>query len=124
MRVDVPCAAAHLVEAGGIEGPLVERLPDDGVEADLVMLLAVPEPVLGTAVVLGHDARGQARITRGHTSLEHVRRLDQMIVDRDQRRMALLARRIGEPVDLVGLGPRREETLLALDLVEGDGAGH
>ena len=119
-RVDVIGTAPHLVEARGIERPLVQRLAHDRVEAHLEVLLAVVEPVLGGAVVLAHHAgRGVGELRR-HPALEHVRWFDQVVVDRDERDVARPAGRLGEPVDLGRLLAGGEEALAALDLVEAD----
>ena len=119
-RVDVVRAAPHLVEPGGIERALVQRLAHHRVEPDLVVLLPVVEPVLARAVVLGHHAwRGVGELRR-HAALEHVRWLHQVVVDRDEGDVARLARRVGQPVDLGRLLAGGEEPLTALDLVEAD----
>ena len=98
--VDVVGPPSHLVEPGRVERPLVQRLAHHRVESDLEVLLAVVEPVLGGAVVLGHHTRRGVGELRRYPTLEHVRRLHEMVVDRDQGDVTRLVRRVGEPVDL------------------------
>ena len=90
--VDVVGAAAHLVEAGRIEGALMQRLADDGVETDLVVLLPVVEPVLGPSVLLDHHPR---RLSANAPALapRTCWWFDEVVVDRDQRHVPGLAGR-------------------------------
>ena len=55
--VDVPAAAAHLVEAGRLHAPLVLGSTHDGVEAHVGVVVALVEPHLGTFVGLDHPGR-------------------------------------------------------------------
>ena len=122
--MDVVRAAAHLVEPRGLERALLQRLADHRVEPDLVVLLAVVQPVLGAAVVLGHHARRAVGELGLDAAFEHRRGLHEVVVDRDQRDVTLLLLGLGEPFDDLGLPLGLEEALAALDLVEADGTGH
>ena len=122
--VDVVGAAAHLVEAGRIEGALMQRLAHDGVEPDLVVLLPVVEPVLRPSAVIDHHPGGPIGEALRHPPLEHVGWFDQMVVDRDQRHVSRLTWRLRQPVDRLGLGTGGQEPGPGLDVVETYGAGH
>ena len=82
--VDVPAPAAHLVEAerldlDGLRSPARHR-----VHADLRVAVAVELPHLVALGRLHHP--GGVRLEPGRkAALEHVRRLDEMVVDRDHR---------------------------------------
>ena len=96
--VDVPCAAAHLVEAGGLEAVLGHRPADDRVEADVGQRLPVVHPGL-PAVVGVDDARGAVGELLGHAALEGVRRLDDVVVDGDDGVAALGPLGLGQEGD-------------------------
>jgi hypothetical protein len=81
--VDVEAARAHLAEAGGLDAVLVRRATGDGVEADVGRLLALEHPGVG-AVVLGDDLGGLVLPAGGDVAVEHVRRLDDVVVHRHQ----------------------------------------
>ena len=103
--VDVPRAASHLVEARRLEAQLLARTADDGVEPDLVVAFAVVGPVLH-AVVVDLDARRRGLEARREPALEQVRRLDEVVVDRDER---------APPGPAFGLGQERHPFRLAGD---------
>ena len=90
--VDVPRAAPHLVEAGRLEAVLVDRSADDRVEARRSGALAVEQPVLA-AVVVSTTCGARSANFFGQPALERVRRLDDVVVDRDHGVLALRAAR-------------------------------
>ena len=67
------------------------------------------------------DPRREVGEARRHPALEQVRRLDQVVVDRDQREAARPALGVGQERDLLGLGGD-EEAGPALEVVEVDAA--
>ena len=86
--VDVPTAAAHLVEPGGFHAPFLVRPSDHRVEPDIRILPVLIAPHL--ASVVGLDDLGRAVGQRGGKPAdEHVGRLDDVIVDRDQDMLSL-----------------------------------
>ncbi len=97
--VDVPRAAAHLVEADRLERVLVDRATDDRVEPDVRQLLAVVHPDLA-AVVLLDDARRAVGELGRHPTFEGVGRLDDVVVGRDHDVLA------GRPLGLGQEGDR------------------
>ena len=72
-----------LAEPGRLHAVLVGRPAGHGVEADVRGLLPLEHPGVG-AVVLGDDAGRLIPVPVGDVSVEHVGRLDHVIVDRDQ----------------------------------------
>ncbi len=82
--VDVEAAGPHLVEAGRLHAPLRPRPPHDGVEPDVGIVPSLEDPALGPVVLLD-DARCAGGESRGQAILEEVRRLNQVVVDRDHR---------------------------------------
>ena len=127
-RIDVPRAASHLVEADGVERQLLLRPAHDRVEADLVVAVAVVQPVLH-AVVVGLDTRRALGVLGGDPALEEVGWLDEVVVDRDQRAPAGPAIGVGQEGDVLRpsfagrLGG--EEPGPGLEIVEVDArAGH
>src|SRR5207248_6617043 len=71
------------VEARGVEAVLLGRATGDGVEPDVLRPLPLEEPVLA-AVVVGEHLRGAVPVLRRDVPLEHVRRLDDVVVDTDE----------------------------------------
>ena len=116
--VDVPRAPAHLVEARRLEAQLVAWTADDRVQAHLVVAPVVVQPVLHAVVVDLHPGGAIGEPARD-AALEQVRRLDEVVVDRDERVVAGAARRFGEEGHLLRL-LRREEARSALQVVEVD----
>ena len=80
---DLVATGAHLVEARRLDQPVLGLAADDRVEADLEEDLAVELPDLVALVGLD-DARRQRLEPRGQAAVEHVRRLDEVVVDRDR----------------------------------------
>src|SRR5581483_5316787 len=76
------------------------------------------------AVVVGLDPGCAIRVLRRHTTLEEVWRLDEVVVDRDERAPAGPALGLGEEADPAGpslaCGAGREEAGPRLELVEAD----
>ena len=95
------------------------RPADDRVEPDLVVTLPVVHPVLH-AVLVELDPRREVGEAGRHPALEQVRRLDEVVVDRDQREPARPPLGVGQERDLLGLG-RDEEAGPLLQVVEVDG---
>ena len=96
--VDVPRAAAHLVEAGRLEAVLGHRSADDRVEADVRQRLAVVHPGLAAVVGVDDPRRAVGELARDPT-LEGVRRLDDVVVDGDDGVAALGALGLGQEGD-------------------------
>ncbi len=86
--IDVPTAAAHFVEPGGLHAPFLPWPPDDRVEPDVRVLAVFVTPHL-TAVLGFDDARCSLGQRGGNPTLEHVGRLDDVVVDGDQNVMAV-----------------------------------
>ena len=107
----------------GLEAELVLRPADDRVEPDLVVPLAVVAPVLH-ALVVELDPRRRVGPLRRHPALEQVRRLDEVVVDGDERVPPFAALRLGQERHLRrppgGGRLRREEAGAGLQLVEAD----
>ena len=114
---DVPGTAAHLVEARRLEAVLADRSAGDGVETDVRQLLTLEDPHL-TSVVMLDDAWGTIGEFPGKTAGERVRRLDDVIVDRDDREPPLGSLGLGEPAHRSLLGGR--ESLSRLQVFERD----
>ena len=81
--VDVVAARAHLVEAGGVEAPLGLRPRHDRVQADDAGLVAAIHPAVHAVVVL-HDPRCVIDVLGGQAAVEHVGRLDHVVIDAHQ----------------------------------------
>ena len=81
--MDVVDAGAHLGEAGGVAAPLLRGPGDDGVEAAHAGRPAPVDPLLD-AVVADDHVRRLVGLLRRHVPLEHVGRLDDVVVDADQ----------------------------------------
>ncbi len=79
---DVEAARADLLERRRLHPVLVGWSAGNGVEPDVRDLVAVVDPDVA-AVVAAHDVRGNVVPARGQVPLEHVRWLDDMIVDAD-----------------------------------------
>ena len=91
--LDVPAAAAHLVEAGGLHAPLLARAPDHRVEPDVGIVAVLVTPYL--PAVVGLDDPGRPVGQRGgKPAVEHVGRLDHVVVDGDQDMLPLAGSRI------------------------------
>ena len=96
---DVPRAAAHLVEAGRLEAVLGDGPAHDRVEPDVGHLLALEHPRLAAVGALD-DARRAFGERGGETAGEGVGRLDDVVVDRDDREVPFRRLRLGQPRDL------------------------
>ena len=81
--VDVVTAGPHLLERRGVDAVLLRRAPGDGVEPDVRDRGAVEHPHVVAAVGV-HDLRRLVGVLRGHPPVEHVRRLDHVVVDADE----------------------------------------
>src|SRR4051812_30235549 len=81
--MDVETAGAHLVEGGRIHAVLTLWPYGHGVETDVRDHRAVEGPHVG-AVVAALDSRCHVGVLRGKAALEHVGRLDEVVVDRDE----------------------------------------
>ena len=80
--LDVEAARAHLVEAGRLHAPLLAGPAHHGVEPDVGVVVPLEDPGLGPVVLL--DDRGRPCLERrGQAALEEVRRLNEVVVDRD-----------------------------------------
>ena len=82
--IDVPRAATHLVEAGGLEAILAGWSASDGVEAHVGDELAVPQPALAAVIGLDHPRRLVGELGR-EAALPHVGWLNDMVVGGDNR---------------------------------------
>ena len=80
--VDVVATGPHLVEAERLESVAARSPAGDGVHAGLVVRIPLELPDLVTAFVQD-DLRRTILQLRGEPALEHVRRLDEVVVDRD-----------------------------------------
>ena len=80
--MDVVATGPHLLEPERLELHRLRAAPGDRVHADLGELRAVELPDL---VAFGRldDARGTVGEVRRYPALEHVRGLDDVVVDRD-----------------------------------------
>ena len=82
--VGVEAARTHLVEPERLDLDGLGASAGDRVLSDLEVPLALELPDLVT--LLGHDDLGRALLECAReASLEHVRRLDEVVIDRDQR---------------------------------------
>ena len=81
--MDVVRTGAHLVEPGGVETPLRLRPRHDGVQADDTGLVAAVHPAVDAVVVL-HDPRRVVDVLGREAAVEHVGRLDDVVVDAHQ----------------------------------------
>ena len=91
--VDIPTAAAHFVEAGGLHTPFLFWPADDGVESDVRIAAALVMPHLGAVVGL-HDLRRAVGQRVREAALEHVGWLDDVVVNRDEDVLSLPRRRV------------------------------
>ena len=115
--VDVPRAPAHLVEASGLPAVLRDGTTGDGVEADVGQLRAVVDPGLA-AFVGGNDPRRTIGQRGRDAADEHVRRLDDVVVDRDHRVLPRPSFRLGQERRLCALAGDGE--VGGLDLIQVD----
>ena len=81
---DIEAARSHILETGGIHAPLVLGPTHHRVEPDVGVLAILEEPELVTVGVLD-DAGGPIGQSSGDPSLEQIRWLDEMVVDRNDR---------------------------------------
>ena len=81
--VDVPATGPDLVERGGLHAVLFLRPTGHGVERDVAELGPLVEP-RARPVGPGHELRCQVDVLRREPALEHVGRLDQVVVHADQ----------------------------------------
>ncbi len=81
--VDVVGAGTHLGMSGRVESPLLLRPGHHRVEPDHRHLLVLVDPLV-LALFVVHDVRGLVHVAGRQVSLEHVRRLNDVIVDADQ----------------------------------------
>ena len=87
--VDIPTAFAHLVEAGRLDAVLLPRPACDGVQPDVGDLVLVVVP--GQRAVLPLlELRGELLVLGGQVPLEHVRGLDDVVVDAHQDQVVLV----------------------------------
>src|SRR5581483_1604797 len=77
--VDVVAAGPDLGEGRRLEAVLLLGTPGDGVQGHVADRLAVVQPGVG-AVVAGDELRGHVGVLGGEAPLEHVRRLDRVVV--------------------------------------------
>ncbi|CAB4977509.1 unannotated protein [freshwater metagenome] len=81
--VNVVTASSHLGECGGLDSVLFVRLAGHGIQTNIGQLLALIEPHI--ASILGNNyARRSVFVLRRQMVLEHVWRLDNMVIYRDQ----------------------------------------
>ena len=78
--VDVVAAGPHLGERGGLDAVLLGGPSHDGVQPDVGDLVALVGPDVDPAVLVD-DPRGAVLPLGRHPALEHVGRLDDMVVD-------------------------------------------
>jgi hypothetical protein len=81
--VDVVRPRTHLGEPNGVEAPLLFRPGDDGIETHGAHLLAFEHPLLD-AVVTHHDVGCPVLVFGWYVPVEHVGRLDNVVVDAHQ----------------------------------------
>ena len=97
--MDVPRAPTHLVETRRLEAVLHDRTAHDRVESDVRKDLAGVGPHLTAVLGLDHPRRLILQRLR-EAALEGVLRLDDVIVDGDDRPATGLARRLRQERDL------------------------
>ena len=98
--LDVVAAGPHLIEAEGLDLHRLRPPAGDGVHADLAVDLAVELPDLVPPLVDHDPGRLVLQLLRQAT-LEHVGRLDQVVVDADDGVPDLPGLRLGEEQVLV-----------------------
>ena len=96
--MDIPRAPAHFIEADRLEAVLRHRPTNDRIEADIGQRLIVIDPRLA-AVRRVNDFRSAIGEPSRQPSGESVRRLDDVIVHRDQRVAARRPRRVRQKRD-------------------------
>ena len=116
-RRDVPCTPTHLVEASRVEAVLAHGAADHRVEPDVGEHLPVVDPHLAPVVGLDDAGRAFGKLGRD-TTLERVRRLDDVVVAADDRVVPLRSGRVGEECDLPLLVAR--EPRVAREVVDRD----
>ncbi len=101
-RVDVVATGTHLLEAERLELDRLRATARDRVHPDLREALALELPDL---VPLGglDDLRRAVGEVRGDAAVEQVRRLDDVVVDRDHRVLHLAGERLGQE-EVLGVG--------------------
>ena len=93
-RVAVPATGAHLVETARLGVPLVLRPARDRVQTDLRVQNLLVEPHLLALVVLDDAWRRRDEVRR-HPPLEEVAGLDHVVINGDDRVLALPRLRVG-----------------------------
>ena len=100
--VDVPGAAAHLLEPHRLVGALFDRPSRHRGQSDLRVELAVVEPGLPAPDIVDHP-RGDFLEFARQPAFEHMWWLHEMVVGRDEHQVAFRPRRIRQQGDLVRL---------------------
>ena len=105
--LDVVAAAPDLLDAGGLGPELLLGPPGHRVQGGVQYLLAVVNPRHG-AVVAADEPRRLVRVLALDATLEHVRRLDDVVIDADQDQVIdvhgsslLTSRSIGKALRLI-----------------------
>ena len=93
--VDVEAAGPHFVEARRLHAPLGARATDDGVEADVGIVLPLENPALGPVLLLDDAGRSRGQ-GGGQAVLEEVRGLNEVVIDRDHGHPDWSRLRVGE----------------------------
>ena len=104
--VDVPAALAHLVEARRLHAPLVLRPADHRVEPDVREQLVLVGPRLACRRRTRRAAARASASVRGHPAVEQVGRLDEVVVDGDDREAARARLRVGQQRHLASASAR------------------
>ena len=94
----VPRPAAHVLEADRLERQLFRWTAGDRVEADVGQHLVEPQPCLAAAVGVDHARRGVGE-PRTEPAVEHIGRLDDVVVGREDRRPGLTRLGLGQERD-------------------------
>ena len=89
--MDVVGTRAHLRKGHRIETPILLRPTNHCVQRDRAGDVALELPLLHASVG-DDDPRGLVGVFRGHVPIEHVGRLDHMVVDADQNHVVKLHR--------------------------------
>ena len=124
--LDVEAARPHFVEARRLHAPLVAGAADHGVQADVGVAVALEDPGLGAVVLLDHPGGGVGQ-GGGQTTLEEIRRLDEVVVDRndgDPDRPGLGIGQQGGPLRPVDVDGSHEKVTLSSGNFVGPGVQH
>jgi hypothetical protein len=100
--VHIPRAAAHLLESHRLVRAFLDRPSGHRGQTDLRVDLAVEQPRLPAPGIFDHP-RGGVRKFPGQSPLEHLGRLDQMIVGRNEHQVTRGPGRVRQQGDVVRL---------------------